>query len=144
MAQAACLLTLVLAGSCAPSSDSVQEPSAPLFATQAAAAGEREVFEALYEGPVLEQRGCLRLDSDSAHTVVWPPGFELRVADGRYRVLDEGGIVVGTVGERFRLGGGELPRGTAPELADPELRRELLARCPGPYWLVGNIMPHQR
>jgi hypothetical protein len=115
-----------------------------MFATQAPTPGPREVMEALYEGPVVDAQGCLRLVSDSAHTVVWPPEFTLRTRSGRYQVVDEGGAVAGTIGGMFRFGGGEIPRGALPELADANVGRELLARCPGRYWIVGEMLPSPR
>jgi hypothetical protein len=98
-------------------------------------------MEALYEGPVVEAQGCLRLVSDSSHTIIWPPEFTLRSQSGRYQVVDEGGAVVGTIGGLFRFGGGEIPRGSLPELEDANVGRELLARCPGRYWVVGEMLP---
>lgn len=137
-------LALLLLTACASPATTDQDPSAPVFATQAGTSGAREVMEALYEGPVVEARGCFRLGSDSAHTVIWPPAFTLRTQSGEARVVNERGAVVGVIGGVFRFGGGEIPRGTLPALADAALGRELLTRCPGRYWVVGEMLPPSR
>jgi len=134
-------LALLLVTACGSPATRDQDLSAPVFATQALTPGPREAMQALYEGPVIDAQGCLRLVSDSSHTVVWPPEFTLRTQSGRYEVVDEGGAVVGTIGGIFRIGGGEIPRAALPELANANVGRELLARCPGRYWVVGEMLP---
>ena len=109
-----------------------------LFLTQSAAPSA--AMDALFEGRVdRDAAGCLRLDLDDRHTVIWPAGFTVaETAGGELRILDGDGREVGRVGERFRLGGGEvttLHEGIPMTEAD---RRAALERCPGRYWIVGD------
>ena len=111
-----------------------------LFLVKKPVEGERIVMDALYEGSVVESEGCLRFgDEPERHTVVWPPGFSLTNVDGSYVVLDERGRTVGQIGRFFRFGGGEVETlwedGPVAETA----RVEALRRCPGRYWIVGEV-----
>jgi hypothetical protein len=97
-----------------------------------------EVFmSALFEGRVLvDLAGCLRLDSDDRHTVVWPRGYGFDTAGGTIRILDATGVVVGRAGDDFRLAGGEvtsLHDGLGFTAADRALAS---AHCPGRYWIA--------
>ena len=97
-------------------------------------------MDALYKGTVAaDAAGCLRLATESAHTVVWPFGFELRPRDGALVVIAPGGREIGRLGGSFTFRGGEIPtlyEGIA--LSDPQ-RAAALERCPGRYWIVGEV-----
>lgn len=96
-------------------------------------------MSALFQGPVVtDDAGCLRLDSQDRHTVVWPFGYDFEVVGGAVRILDDEGALVGEVGESFSLGGGEvtsLHDGLGFTDADRELAE---THCPGRYWIVGT------
>lgn len=98
-------------------------------------------MEALYKGNVVaDAAGCLRLAGTSEqHTVVWPYGFELRQRDGAATVVKPGGREVGEIGGFFTFGGGEVP--TLHEgIALPAAQKALaLEKCPGRYWIVGEV-----
>ena len=112
----------------------------PLFLVQKPVEGERVVMEALYEGSVVEVDGCLRLGEEpDSHTVVWPPAFTLTTQDGERVVLDEEGRAVGRIGHFFRLGGGEVQTLWKNGPVDEAARTAALDRCPGRYWLVGDV-----
>lgn len=112
----------------------------PVFLVQSEPA--TAVMEALFDGRVLmDAAGCLRLEIGSPEdaTVVWPFGTTLEAFGSTYRVREEGGRAVGVVGERFRFGGGfvsELHDGIP---MNEDARAHAGERCPGVYWIVGEI-----
>ena len=95
-------------------------------------------MEALFEGRVVvDEAGCLRLDSPDPATVVWPKGYALAEGTEWTSILDADGSLVGVVGGDFRLAGGEVTSLPA-EMGFTEADRDLAeARCPGKYWIVG-------
>ena len=97
-------------------------------------------MQALYEGNVVaDAAGCVRLADASGHTVVWPYAFELRQHNGAATVVDPGGREIGDVGGAFSFGGGEVPT-LHQGIALSDARRQLaLERCPGRYWIVGEV-----
>lgn len=112
----------------------------PVFLVQSEPA--TAVMEALFDGRVLlDPSGCPRLDVGGPEdaTVVWPYGATLVHHGGTYVVRDAEGREVGVVGERFRFGGGYVPRlhDGIPMNVDARARAE--AQCPGVYWIVGEI-----
>lgn len=94
-------------------------------------------MEALFQGRVLaDEEGCLRLDTEDRHTVVWPKGYGFYAPGSTIWILDAGGEVIGRVGEDFRLGGGEVTElhdGLGFTAADRALAE---AHCPGRYWIA--------
>lgn len=99
-------------------------------------------MDALYEGPVRwDAAGCLRLESSDRHTVVWPVGFDLVRRGGQLRVVDAEGREVGQIGGTFRLTGGEVPSLHDGVPMSAETRAEAERRCPGRYWIVGEVLP---
>lgn len=94
-------------------------------------------MDALFVGAVVvDDNGCLRLDSPDRHTVVWPRGYDFTTAGGTIRILDAQGDVVGRVGESFRLGGGEVTS-LRDEMGFTAADRALAAtHCPGRYWIA--------
>jgi hypothetical protein len=102
------------------------------------------VMDALYHGPVaLDSSGCFRLqdrDFPERHTVIWP--FRARLVDrgGALVLLDEQGADLGRIGDSFRLGGGEVPQEIGLGFLAPELVEPARTRCPGRYWVVGEVV----
>lgn len=93
-------------------------------------------MDALYEGRVVvDDEGCLRLDTPTASTVVWPRDYDVEARDDGFVVVNGEGAEVGTVGGAFSLAGGEVN-----ELSDAmgftsEDRARAAERCPGRYWI---------
>lgn len=93
-------------------------------------------MDALYEGRVVaDEEGCLRLDTPTASTVVWPHDYDVEQRDDGIVVVNGDGSEVGTIGGAFSLAGGEVN-----ELSDAmgftsEDRSRAAARCPGRYWI---------
>jgi hypothetical protein len=117
---------------CDPSAStgtSVDDPSAVVFL--AMEAQQDAYMDALFQGRVtLDAQGCLRLEGHDQHTVVWPRGYTLETRGSALLVKDGQGREVGTVGESFRFGGGEVGHLSAATRARAE------ESCPGRYWLA--------
>ncbi|MBW3554841.1 MAG: hypothetical protein KY466_15115 [Gemmatimonadetes bacterium] len=96
-------------------------------------------MQALYEGRVTaDDGGCLRLDTNDRHTVVWPKGYGVESANGGFQIVDDAGAVIGPVGGEFSIPGGEvssLHDGLGFTEADRALAE---AHCPGKFWIMGT------
>ena len=115
------------------------EPEVLPLVTQQAPAAEFE--EALLTG-ILEYRdnGCWRVFSEgTSFLIVWPHGFTATAMIGAPQVLDANGDVVGTTGMEISLGGGAR-EGDAVSAFEEEHPDLPLDQCPGPYWLVGEVV----
>jgi hypothetical protein len=110
-----------------------------LFFVQGAPA--TSVMDALFQGRVARDAvGCLRLENQGdRHTVVWPHGFTIAERDGELFVKDAAGREVGQIGGSFRFGGGETPALHAGLNLSDESRQLAESRCPGRYWIVGEV-----
>jgi hypothetical protein len=132
-------LTLILLVGCGDDSHPAAFETPWLFFSQSTR--PEAVMEALYEGTVsMDAEGCLRLDLEpDRHTVVWPFGSTAVTRAGRLVILDQENVEIGRVGGFFALGGGEVPPAAGPLLLSPESRALAEARCPGRFWIVGDI-----
>ena len=95
-------------------------------------------MEALFSGVItVDAAGCLRMEGLDAHTPIWPRGFRLEVTSGGGIVRSGNGTIVGVVGGRFQLGGGEVQtlEGVSLSVAD---RERVTSTCPGRYWIVSG------
>lgn len=94
-------------------------------------------MEALFDGVVsADEAGCLRLDTEDRHTVVWPHGYGFEIDGDEVHILDAQGELVGTLGGNFRFGGGEvtsLHDGLGFSQSDRDLAE---TRCPGRFWIA--------
>ena len=115
------------------------EPEVLPLITQPAPATEFE--EALLTGNLeYEENECWRVASEgTSFLIVWPHGFTATAMIGAPQVLDANGEAVGTAGMEISLGGGarEGDVATAFEEEHPDLP---LDQCPGPYWVVGEVV----
>lgn len=108
------------------------------FLTQPVAS--TEVMDALYQGMVLkDEAGCLRLREPDAATVVWPFGFTLDVRGSQEWVVDAAGRDGGVIGGTFRFGGGEVPFLHKGLGFTPAAIAQIHAKCPGRFWIVGEV-----
>ena len=100
------------------------------------------VMEALYGGPVTrDEQGCLRLapDGDAPVAVVWPYGFTLVTQDDGQHVRDAAGRDIGPIGDAFTFGGGYVSS-LHDGIPLTQTQRGLAeSRCPGTYWIVGDV-----
>ncbi len=93
---------------------------------------ERPVFnpdrfyrDALGEGVLTLQDGCLRLGEDGS-VIIWPPGFAPRADSAAIEVLDAEGRVVARTGTLLTIGGG--------------VRSKDIGNCHGPLWIDTEIL----
>lgn len=97
--------------------------------------------EALLTGTLdYDENGCWRVSNEKASfLIIWPFGFTATAMIGAPQVLDANGEVVGTTGMEISLGGGarEAEAAAAFEEEHPDLPSD---QCPGPYWVVGEVM----
>jgi len=115
------------------------EPETLPLITQTAP--QTAVEEALLTGTLeYDENGCWRVsDEGGSFLIIWPNGFTATARIGAPQVLDENGEVVGTIGMEIKLGGGAREGETAAgfEEEHPDLPSD---QCPGPYWVVGDIV----
>lgn len=97
-------------------------------------------MDALFDGTVtVDGEGCIRLGLEpDRHTVIWPFRATLTQQGTELVVRDEGGVELGRIGERFRLGGGEIAALQAGLVQSGGHEAAALARCPGRYWIVAG------
>ena len=128
-------------GACEPSPVDAGPDDALLFLVQEVRPATQ--MEALYQGRVdVDQEGCFRLSDDpDRHTVVWPFGHTLGRDQASLVFLDGTGREVGRVGHLLRLSGGEVTDLGATGLVSPALVAAATARCPGRFWLTGDVLP---
>lgn len=144
-----------------PSTEGPNDTSSATAAPETTAAGELGAIVFLNQGDPgadmpsmadggvlsVDERGCLRLLQpavDPDPLPVWPPGYSLDAAgDGPARILDGEGRVVARVGDEIGVGGG--PTSSLEEVADADERRlrEIRERCPGAYFIVGEVVGAQ-
>lgn len=127
----------------APSQDRIQTPSSPgsqpiFFPQQEPVEGERETMSAETFGTLVVIDGCIRVNHDESDTswlLIWPPDFTLDTANDPIQILDEAGNVVVRVGDKVRVGGGEV---LSPTFFDEKMKQQLPPNCLAPYWIVGD------
>lgn len=105
----------------------------------------RAVMEALIVGRLHVIDGCLHLigegeDLDGA-VVIWPPETTMRMTDeGLVEIIDHAGELIVRQGEYLEMGGGFAASVEGIEFDDPEIGARLAERCPGSYWIAGDIV----
>jgi hypothetical protein len=95
-------------------------------------------MEALLQGKLIIDAGCLRIEDESgseSYLVIWQADYFLNDDQGVIEVLDQNGRVAARVGERISLGGGGVPLWDFSS----ELHEPIPSRCQGPYWLMGEF-----
>jgi hypothetical protein len=97
------------------------------------------VMEALFQGRVfVDPAGCVRLNTNDQHTVVWPHGTVLLRRGDDLLVRSSDGRDLGRLGGSFRFGGGEVPSLHAGIALSHDTRQRASTECPGRYWIVGD------
>lgn len=93
---------------------------------------------ALLEGKLVLDNSNLRLKPfwGKGDLPIWPYGYSLRITDKQIEVIDNDGQLVARVGDKIKVGGGEVPA----EIVEEYIGRQLPDDCEGPYWLVSEVM----
>lgn len=84
-------------------------------------------------GELVLGKGCLRVDDD---LLVWPHGFSVSTEDRVTQIIDNNGQPIMRVGDKIKLGGGEMPSEHIAQYS-ADLPSD---RCSGPYWIVGEVL----
>lgn len=96
----------------------------------------------------VDGKGCLRMgpqgDRRPNFVPVWPPDYSLDAGGERMRILDGEGWVVARVGDEIRVGGGPASSLEAVVDVDEQQGREIRERCPGSYFIVGEVLSARR
>lgn len=96
----------------------------------------------------VDRKGCLRMgpqgDRRPNFVPVWPPGYSLDAGGERMRILDGEGRVVARVGDEIRVGGGPASSLETVVDVDEQQGREIRERCPGTYFIVGEVLSARR
>lgn len=99
---------------------------------------------ALAEGKLVLDNSNLRLKPSwgkgdvwsKGELLVWPYGYSLRIMDKQIQVIDNDGQLVARVGDKIKVGGGEVPA----EIVEEYIGQPLPDDCEGPYWLVSEVI----
>jgi hypothetical protein len=134
--QSALVAALLAVGLLTPSSAGGAESSRREIAFPTYNQGN-DVPSALTSGRLVNRRGCLRLAEGNGRStmLIWPESMELVESLLATKIVKANGSSV-QVGDRVRVGGGNIPSRLAKRLA------EIPPRCQiRPYWMVGSIGP---
>jgi hypothetical protein len=106
-------------------------------------------MEALGGGRLtIDERGCIRMEVSEdgpEPTLIFLPDYALGFKDDEVWILDGEDRPVAKVGDLVRVVGGS----TGDSLEgfsglDEQTKRELYERCPGPYWMAGEVRSADR
>jgi hypothetical protein len=78
---------------------------------------------------VIDDNGCLRVFN---YLILWPYGYTFEMEGNDIWVVNEEEVRVAKVGDKVRMGGGEIP----PDFAEEKIGQALPEDCAGSYWLV--------
>jgi hypothetical protein len=97
-------------------------------------------FDLLAVGRLSLEDNCLRLKPlalfGESLLLIWPYGYTLKIEGKKIRVVDNNGIVVASVGDKIKVGGGEI----SLEMVEEYIGEPLSDNCTGPYWRVSKII----
>jgi len=88
-------------------------------------------------GKLVAVEGCLRVNTKyTSYLLAWPPDFTVSSEQDAIQIIKGNGEkFVLRIGEEVYLGGGEVK---SAEFLSEQVRQNLPANCPGPYWVVGS------
>ena len=100
---------------------------------------ETIAMEADHKGVLRLENGCLRSKNANGtdYLLIWPKRHKLTVDGEDIRIIADSGVSL-SVGEEIRIGGGERPLARVQTLVEQPLPSD----CPGPYWVVGDVLAH--
>jgi hypothetical protein len=99
---------------------------------------------ALFEGKLVLDNCNLRLKPywgkgdfwSKGDLPIWSYGFSLRIEGKKIQIIDNYGQVVARVGDKIKVGGGEVPA----EIVEKYIGQPLPENSTGPYWLVSKVI----
>lgn len=83
----------------------------------------------------MDDKGCMRLGSDTAPLIIWHHQSRLEYVDGQVRIFNGLDNTSASIGDEVRLDGGEY--GSKPEFVTPKIPDV----CAGHgYWIAGPLI----
>ena len=92
----------------------------------------------LAEGKLVLDNGYLRLKGffGKGDLLIWSYGFSLCTEGKKIQIIDSDGQVVARVGDRIKVGGGQVPA----EIVEKYIGQPLPDDCKGPYWIISRVI----
>jgi hypothetical protein len=139
LAALVCVLVIVpiMSTSCHDNSFTTTPP-APFFPVKKEPDSSYIYPSALSEGKLVVDHSNLRLKHfwGTSDLLIWPYGYSLRIEGKELQVVDNYGQLVGRLGDKIKVGGGEVPA----EIVEEYIGQPLPDDCEGPYWLVSEVI----
>jgi len=133
------ILVAILAIACSNNSTSTLS-SVSFFPVQLNKYAKEAYPSALATGILELDDGHLRLKPitgiGDSNLLIWPPGFSVHIQDNTIHILNKDGNTVALVGDKIKAGGGQVPA----EIVEKYIGQSLPDNCPGPYWLVSEVV----
>ena len=143
-----CVLVIVpiMSTSCHDNSFTTTPP-APFFPVQKEPDPSNIYPEALAEGKLVLDNSYLRLKPSwgkgdvwgKGELLIWRYGYSLRIEGKEIQIIDNDGQLVARVGDKIKVGGGEVP----VEIVEKYIGQQLPDDCTGPYWLVSKVIDNK-
>lgn len=115
-------------------------PSVSFFPIQLDKYAKEAYPSALATGILALDNGRLRLKPitgiGDSNLLIWPPDFSVHIQDNTIHILNKDGNTVARVGDKIKAGGGQVPA----EIVEKYIGQPLPDNCPGPYWLVSEVV----
>ncbi len=97
--------------------------------------------DALTEGQLIFDGEYILLKSgvpffNTEMLLIWPYGYSVEVGKGKIRILDDNGVIVASVGDHVKMGGGENPVSNVEKLIGESLPDDWNGTC----WLVSKVI----
>jgi hypothetical protein len=141
------LVTVLITSTSCHDNSFTTAPTAPYFPVQKEPDPSYIYPAALAEGKLVLDNSNLRLKPSwgkgdvwsKGELLVWPYGYSLRINGKQIQIIDNDGQLVARVGDKIKVGGGEVPA----EIVEIYTGKRPPDECPGPYWLVSEVIDNE-
>ncbi len=126
---------VILVAACSQEPTTASAPDSEVFFPRQL--GGTSTDAALLKGKlVLDDQGCIRVNSDAGYLLLWPEDFSVRGTGSSVQILDGQERVVARIGDQVEMSGGAVDTHEWPH---SKAVQDLPAECKGPYWMVGKF-----